>query len=395
MLLFQQSGKKEPTSSHKSAKKLSIIHFSTNHKHLSVISDLVSQTANHPLQQHRAIALHNAENIKEATNISKTQRIDLLLISLDEGQPLLDRLYTIRAATNNLPIVVIANTDQSSAISDALRAGVQDVLIAGDFSASELVRALQYAYERSHSVAKIERLKETARKNNVIKNELIYQIAQEVRKTVDRVIAITDDKHDVSSGENGSIQSLREQTLELSTVISATLDYTQINSAECKANPVKFNSEHYLRHLLNILSERANARGHVALVHLDSKCPIFMIADADKLWRITVTAFETLLKLAKPGRPIVLSAHFVRIYNQPALHLSLRLCQGEIAQKDLTALFESLNQKDLAIVKKHGPLGLCLGVAAALAEIISGKLWFEFKPGKGLIFHLETTLKTE
>lgn len=395
MLLFHHAEKKERAGSHKITKKLSIIHFSTNHKYLSVISELVSQTANHTLQQQRAIALFAAENIKEVTSISKTHHIDLLLISLDQGQPLLDRLYTIRAATNNLPIIVIANTDQSSTISEALRAGVQEVLIAGEFSASELVRALQYAYERSHSVAKIERLKETARKNNVIKNELIYQIAHEVRKTVDRIIAITDDKQPIVAAQNDSVQSLREQTLELSTVISATLDYTQINSHQAKANPVKFNSEHYLRHLLDILAERANARGHVALMHLDSKCPTFIIADADKLWRITVTAFETLLKLAKPGRPIVLSAQFSKLYNKTALRLSLRLCQGEIAQKDLTALFESLNQKDLAIVKKHGPLGLCLGVASALAEIISGKLWFEFKPGKGLIFHLETTLETE
>jgi PAS domain S-box-containing protein len=82
--------------------------------------------------------------------LRETQNADLLLFSLSRNISL-DQLIQVRSACPSIPVVVMANLDDTVVALKAVREGAQEYLLKGQTSSTLLVRTIRYAIERKRA----------------------------------------------------------------------------------------------------------------------------------------------------------------------------------------------------------------------------------------------------
>jgi two-component system, sensor histidine kinase and response regulator len=103
---------------------------------------------------HRTVV---AGSIAEATSLLRTGQVDLILadLSLPDAYGL-EVVRQCRDSAPGVPIIVLtANRDVELAL-EALEKGAQDYLTKGEFNDEDLLRAIRYAFARSHAAAKLQ-----------------------------------------------------------------------------------------------------------------------------------------------------------------------------------------------------------------------------------------------
>ena len=98
-----------------------------------------------------------AGSIADATLLLRTTEVDLILadLSLPDAYGL-EVVRQCRDSAPGVPIIVLtANRDVELAL-EALENGAQDYLTKGEFNDEDLLRAIRYAFARSHAAAKLQ-----------------------------------------------------------------------------------------------------------------------------------------------------------------------------------------------------------------------------------------------
>ena len=98
-----------------------------------------------------------AGSIAEATLLLRTRQVDLILADLSLPDAFgLEVVRQCRDSAPGVPIIVLtANRDVELAL-EALEKGAQDYLTKGEFNDEDLLRAIRYAFARSHAAAKLQ-----------------------------------------------------------------------------------------------------------------------------------------------------------------------------------------------------------------------------------------------
>lgn len=98
------------------------------------------------------IEIKHVKRLQEALNCLSTDNFDAILLdlSLPDSQGM-SSIIQVRQKTPNLPIIVLTLLDDQNLALKAVRQGVQDYLIKGNFKGDLLVRSIRYAIERKRT----------------------------------------------------------------------------------------------------------------------------------------------------------------------------------------------------------------------------------------------------
>ena len=104
-----------------------------------------------------SFVLHKAGSLEEGLTILNAKVIDvvLLILALPDRQGE-NTIIKVRSQASGVPIVVIGESRDAKMATNTLRAGVQDVLIRQEVTASLLARSLLYAIERQTVLRKVQ-----------------------------------------------------------------------------------------------------------------------------------------------------------------------------------------------------------------------------------------------
>ncbi len=340
--------------------------------------------------------LTRAASFQEAINFLGEKRFDIILLdlSLPDAQGL-ETFYSMRAIASNIPIVVTTGSDDNTRALSAVKAGAQDYLVKGTFDSASLIRSINYAIERYRILNDLENLKKAALRSNYVKNEFLFDRAEEVRSALQGIIRMTEKglQRILSVEQRNDFEQVKDAAFSLSTVINAVSDFSLLELDKLDLNPVHFVFHDFIDQIAQFAELRSNAKGIVAISHIDDNVPEMLLGDPEKIWRILQTFIDNAVSFGDPGGGLLLFVSSNPSLKGENLHFAVSVSGSSIPLEQQQHVFESLAQADTSTLRKYGANGLSLAVSARLAEQLGGKAWIKSKEKQGCAFHFTIPLE--
>ncbi len=181
-----------------------------------------------------------AASIREAEEWLSAEGCDVILLdlSLPDGRGM-ETVVRVRAAADEIPIVVLTGQDDTEVGLRAVKAGAQDYLVKGSVNTDGLIRAIRYAVERrGHERAEFERrglaeaLKAMERVLGVVGHELRTPLAA-MRLLAEFLLS---ERCPDPAEQQKMLRSLHGEVVRMTDTVNQVLEAARLNSGVAQWN---------------------------------------------------------------------------------------------------------------------------------------------------------------
>jgi signal transduction histidine kinase/CheY-like chemotaxis protein/ligand-binding sensor domain-containing protein len=232
-----------------------------------------------------------------------------------------------------------------------------------------------------------------AKAANLAKSEFLANMSHEIRTPMNGVLGATElllDGETVPE-RRAYLGMVKNSGESLLTIINDILDFSKIEAGKLDMNPVDFDLQSLLDHVMKSFSLSAGQKGLELICQLQD-VPTMVVGDATRLRQVLTNLLGNALKFTAQGEIVVQ----VEIESQDADGIGIRFSVRDsgigIPKEKQQKIFEAFSQADSSTTRKFGGTGLGLTVSARLVEMMGGRIWVESEPGRGSCFYFTTRL---
>jgi PAS domain S-box-containing protein len=263
---------------------------------------------------------------------------------------------------------------------------VRDILVGAVVSFQDITGRQNREEAREAARTAAERLART-------KSEFLANMSHEIRTPLNGVLGMAKIGQRESFGR-GRSQEIFERILDsgklLLGIVNDILDFSKIEAGklEVEAQPLRLAS--VIATTLDLVSERASAKGLELNSSLAPELPAWVLGDALRIQQILINLLSNAVKFTERGR-VGLS---VERSPGDAGELCFAVSDEGIGmtQEQVSRLFQPFEQADSSTTRKFGGTGLGLAISSNLACLMGGTIRVQSTPEKGSIFTLALTL---
>ena len=263
-----------------------------------------------------------------------------------------------------------------------------------DADANMVAGALQEITAEVQAREQIERARDEAEAANRAKSEFLANMSHEIRTPLNGMVGMVQllERSGLDQRQSGYISKLRYSADVLLGVINDILDFSKIEAGQLKIEQIAFNVGETLENAVAMLRVRAEQKGLVVRLELDSKLPPMLRGDPLRLSQILTNLGNNAIKFTDAGRVLV-TVHCDDAENDQVL----MRCEIEdtgigLTQEETERLFRSFAQADGSISRRYGGTGLGLAICKRLVELMGGSISVSSEPGVGSVFSFSLTL---
>jgi len=227
--------------------------------------------------------------------------------------------------------------------------------------------------------------KETAEKNDRIKNDFISNLSHEIRTPMNGILGFTKFLNDPDLAEGKRkhyISIIQNSGHQLLRTIDDLIEISKITSNQVKVIENEVCLNNLLLELFTVFDLKAKENNTPLYLRKGlSDKESFILTDAAKLNNILSNLLENALKFTTEG-----SIEFG--YKKTDEHLELYVKDTGVGIKTSrqNSIFERFTQEEKEIKKQFGGLGLGLSIAKENTKLIGGKITLKSKKGEGATF---------
>ncbi|HBG07825.1 MAG: hybrid sensor histidine kinase/response regulator [Geobacteraceae bacterium GWC2_58_44] len=329
----------------------------------------------------------------EALELVRAEKPDLIL--LDVMMPGMDgyQLCTMLKEdqeTRNIPIVFVTAMTQEE---DEIR-GLE--LGAIDYITKPISPHIVRARVKNHLELKryrdlLETLSTAAER---AKKEFLRSVSHELRTPLTPIIGMTDLV--LSSEEDDEkrkyLSLVQKAALKLLGIVEDLIETSRLEGDGVCVENLPFMLRPFLDGIVRGLDPLAQSKGLQLRVTVDPELPEAVSADQAMLYKVLSMLLGNALKFTSGGEV----ALEVRRAGGGSAGEMLRFSVSDtgigIEKADLERIFSDFTQSDGSITRGYQGLGLGLGLARRITELMEGRIWAESGPGGGSVFHAEIPL---
>jgi len=229
---------------------------------------------------------------------------------------------------------------------------------------------------------------------NRAKTSFLANMSHEIRTPMNAIIGLTHVLKDElgDAGARSRLGKVDAAAQHLLGIINDILDLSKIESGRATLEQADFALADTLARAIDMVRERAQAKGLVLEHHIDPALPERLHGDAMRLEQVLLNFLGNAVKFSDQGRVTVRA--LAQAGDGPGLWLRLEVEDQGVGLTDAQRerLFQPFSQADETTARRYGGTGLGLAIVQRLAVMMGGTAGVESRPGEGSRFWITACL---
>jgi len=244
--------------------------------------------------------------------------------------------------------------------------------------------------------------KEVALESSRFKSEFVANMSHEVRTPMNGIIGMTEIlfETNLQPKQHQYTEKIRASSETLLSLINDILDFSKVEAGKLELEYIQFNFRDVINDTLKSLSDRARSKGLDISYFIPPELPDNLIGDPGRLRQVIIKLVGNAIKFTEQGKIVIIiswekmktssKANDKDIIN---LNFAIRDTGVGIPKDKQQYIFQPFTQANGSTTRKYGGTGLGLAISKQFVEMMSGRIWFESKEGKGSTFYFTVHFK--
>ena len=242
-------------------------------------------------------------------------------------------------------------------------------------------------------VEELTRQKELAIKSAKLRKEFLAKTSHEIRTPLNPILLLTTLllESDLTPQQKEYLNAIRAAGDTLLAVVNDILDLSKIEAGKIDFIRNSFNISQVFEHIEDMMKPNAVVQNLDFVMEVDNRLPEFVIGDDVRLTQILLNLVGNAIKFTHKGRVHIAARKKLQRDDKLIVEFSVEDTGIGIAEDKLKVIFDSFQQIESDVNRRHGGTGLGLTIVKQLVKLQGGHISVKSEVGKGSVFSFELT----